>query len=383
MNQVTLIFVRMLSIASAALLLLSGCRQSLPSEHESSCRYARHFDIVDITDADGLGKSAVIIIPSHGGKCDTLLIDKPLDNIICMSSSYVACLSEIGMDSVITAVSGLRYITDSEIRSRASMATIYDVGYETSLDYERIISLNPDLLVTYTVSSAEPPYIMRLRSMGVPVLVLHDHLEAHPLARAEYMRLFGALTGCREKADSVFDDIAGSYEALKATVRKEEKKRVLMNIPYGDAWYVPGNESYMANLVRDAGGEVLGAADGETASDVISMEKAYLLSQEADIWLNPGHCDTRAELSSIHQLFSSFGPLKNGLPIYNNTLRTTPEGGNDFWESGAVRPDLVLHDLLRIFENDSSVISKDPAISKDPVISSEVEKSLYYFKSVD
>ena len=49
-----------------------------------------------------------------------------------------------------------------------------------------------------------------------------------------------------------------------------------------------------------------------------------------------------------------FGPLEKGLPIYNNTLRTTPEGGNDFWESGAMRPDLILQDLIAILQGDSS-----------------------------
>jgi iron complex transport system substrate-binding protein len=46
--------------------------------------------------------------------------------------------------------------------------------------------------------------------------------------------------------------------------------------------------------------------------------------------------------------------LANDLPIYNNTLRTTPEGGNDFWESGAVRPDLILEDLIQVFHYDGS-----------------------------
>ena len=45
---------------------------------------------------------------------------------------------------------------------------------------------------------------------------------------------------------------------------------------------------------------------------------------------------------------------KNDLPIYNNPLRTTPEGGNDFWESGAVRPDLILEDLIQVFHYDGS-----------------------------
>ncbi len=72
------------------------------------------------------------------------------------------------------------------------------------------------------------------------------------------------------------------------------------------------------------------------------------MSQQADLWLNPGHCRSRKELSDMHQLFPAFGPLARALPIYNNTLRMTPGGGNDFWESGAVRPDIVLEDLCHI-----------------------------------
>ena len=264
--------------------------------------------------------------------------------MICMSSSQVAGLAEIGADSVITAVSGLRYITNQALHER----NVADIGYEAALDYEKILSLRPDLLLTYTVSGAEPPYISRLRSLGIRVLVLHDHLENHPLARAEYIRLYGALTGKQEYADSVFASICNRYDSLAAAA-ETSKVKVLMNIPYGDAWYIPGGNSYMAKLIQDAGGEILGAEEGTAASRVIRMEEAYALSQKADIWLNPGHCRTRDELTAFHHAFRHFGPIVNGLPIYNNTLRMTPEGGNDFWESGSVRPDLILEDLVSIF----------------------------------
>ena len=108
----------------------------------------------------------------------------------------------------------------------------------------------------------------------------------------------------------------------------------------------------------DAGGEVLGAVPGAVSSTV-SLERAYELSQEADIWLNPGPFRTRKELEASHHAFRMFGPLKEGKPIYNNTLRTTPEGGNDFWESGSVRPDLILEDLIAIFSSASSTTSAD------------------------
>lgn len=336
-----------------SLLFLTGCSKRGVSDSLSSCAFARYFDISEDRDE-------VVTISPYDGSRDTLRVEGFVDNIICMSSSHVAALDALGADSLITAVSGIRYITNPDLRTRheGNGKALYDIGYEQSLDYERILSLSPDILVSYTISGVEPPYMTKLRSLGIPVLVLHDHLEEHPLARAEYIRLFGVLTGRSEMADSLFDAVRAKYEAL---VRESDDiidtKKVLLNVPYGDAWYVPGAESYMARIIRDAGGEVLGSGPGTSSSRVISLEQAYLLSKEADIWLNPGHCRSRTGLSSLHQLFPSFGPLAEGLPIYNNTLRTTPEGGNDFWESGAMRPDLVLEDLISIFRNESDSLT--------------------------
>ena len=39
----------------------------------------------------------------------------------------------------------------------------------------------------------------------------------------------------------------------------------------------------------------------------------------------------------------------NEKTVYNNNLRLTPTGGNDYWESAVVRPDVVLRDLIHIF----------------------------------
>ena len=330
------------------LLLLGACRDREEGVSGTSSLYARYFEILD-------NPARVVVRSPYTGVCDTLTSGE-LTDVICMSSSHVAALSALGADTLISAVSGIRYISDPDIRERWIMTRdnalspgfkpVYDIGYEADLDYERIMKIDPDLLLTYTVSGAEPQYVAKLRSLGIPVLVLHDHLEDHPLARAEYLRLFGALTGRQDLADSLFNEVRDRYLSLCSD---EVTCKVLLNIPYGDAWYIPGGDSYMARLVRDAGGEILGSEEGSRHSSVVSMEQAYMLSQQADIWLNPGHCRSRDELSRIHQLFPKFGPLAKGLPIYNNTLRTTPEGGNDFWESGAVRPDLVLEDLRDIF----------------------------------
>lgn len=347
--------------------MLVGCNES--GKHESytagpGCEYASYFGVLTSPD-DSLKVKGVVTISPSDGSADTLWVDSPLKRIVCMSTSNVAALSAIEADSVIVGVSGLKYITDQKILSRSESGVVHDVGYENSLDYETIIRLSPDLIVTYTVGDAVPPYLTKLKTLGLKVMVVYDHLEQHPLARAEYVKLFGALTGCFDVAQKFFSGVRDRYEAMAApasgstaTSIVSAPVKVLMNLPYADSWYIPGVDNYMSRLVQDAGGVVLGAVEG-SASSVISVEQAYRLSLESDLWLCPGYCTSRSQLESIHHLFQHFGPISKGLPIYNNVLKVNPAGGNDFWESGSVRPDMILEDLKEIFSSNRSSSTKE------------------------
>ena len=286
--------------------------------------------------------SHVVLLSPYGGPADTIDVSVPMRKIVCMSTSYIAYLDAAWADSAICGVSGLDYVSSPELLARNDVA---DVGYDAELDYERILAMKPDCVAAYSVSFAEPLYVSKLKSLGVRVIMVSDHLESHPLARAGYIRLFGALTGHMHEADSAYNSVRDNYMLIKASADTTARKKVLFNIPYGGQWFIPGSENYMSRLVRDAGGEVSGAAEGSRESSVISIEQAYALASGSDVWLNPGWCATRSQLASVNPLFEKFGI---GL-IFNNTLRTNAKGGNDFWESGAARPDLVLEDLVGIF----------------------------------
>ena len=245
----------------SALWLLVACGPKNRPAAPGGMEYAQWFD---------LQGNQVIVHSPYGAEPDTLTVDKPLRSIVCMSSSYIGFLDALGCDSVVTAVSGLGYVSDPEVREAA-----IDVGYDAALDYESIVKLQPDLLLTYAVSAAEPPYLAKLREVGIRTAVIHEHLESHPLARAEYIKLFGLLTGRSAQADSLFHEIRDRYESLAQT--PDKPKKVLVNIPYADQWYIPGGDNYMTRLIRDAGGEVLGAVNGRFESSVISVEKAFVL----------------------------------------------------------------------------------------------------------
>ena len=314
------------------LCLLVSCGRNVRTPVSGGLEYAKWFDLQ--------GDQAIIHSP-YGAGDDTLLVERPMRSIVCMSSSYIGFLDALGCDSVATAVSGLAYVSDPEVRAQA-----VDVGYDAALDYETILKLKPDLLLTYAVSAAEPPYLAKLRELGVRTAVIHEHLESHPLARAEYIKLFGLLTGRTALADSLFTNIRDRYLSLVSEA--DSPKKVLVNIPYADQWYIPGGDNYMTRLIQDAGGEVLGAVPGRFESSVISVEKAFEYAQEADFWLNPGWCSTKAQLRSVHPLFSDFPVIDN--PVWNNTKQSTPGGGNAFWETGPARPDCILQDLRAIFD---------------------------------
>ena len=314
------------------LILLSSCVTHTRPASPGGMEYAQWFDLQ--------GDKAIIVSP-YGGTADTLEVTAPLRSIVCMSSSYIGFLDAIGCDSVATAVSGLAYVSDPEVQAHA-----VDVGYDAALDYETILKLRPDLVLTYAVSAAEPPYLQKLRDLGIRTAVIHEHLESHPLARAEYIKFFGLLTGRKEQADSLFADIRDRY--LSLVKESDAPKSVLVNIPYADQWYIPGGDNYMTRLIHDAGGVVLGAVPGRFESSVISVEKAFELAQEADCWLNPGWCATKAQLRSVHPLFADFPVL--GKSVWNNTKQSTPGGGNAFWETGPAHPDLILEDLRAIFD---------------------------------
>ena len=347
---------------------------------------------LELNDSD-VGTLAISISPFDGSR-DTLVIDRPLTNLIVMSTSHVGFLDALNALDCISGVSGKDFVFTSHkvlvsednatlgtrggtgaerseasggaSRSEASEPPIpYDIGYEAAPDYEKIVSLKPDLLLTYAVSGAKSPFITKLKQLGIPVFIVNEHLESHPLARASYIRLFGALTGSMPQADSIFNEVKEAYSLIAdsiATVQKPGRK-VLLNIPYNDQWFVPSSQSYLTSLIRDAGGEVLGCEEGRAASSVMSIEKAYSLSKEADCWLNVGWCTTLEQLLGVNPVFKDMvgniqgNALKEGYGsfpvIWNDNKRVNAKGGNDIWQSGVARPDLLLKDLVTVLHPDN------------------------------
>jgi iron complex transport system substrate-binding protein len=151
------------------------------------------------------------------------------------------------------------------------------------------------------------------------------------------------------EAEIFFGEIEDDYLSLKKLVEnRDSKPKILVGSPYMDSWWIPGGNSYLANMINDAGGDYLGKKNASHESYVISFENALTFGNEADVWINLGLLSSKQEIIATDQRFSNFGVFKNGR-IYNNINRMGENGGNDFWESGTVFPNLILRDLISVF----------------------------------
>lgn len=268
------------------------------------------------------------------------------ERVVCMSTSHIAMIELLGRSESIVGVSGKQYIMSEAI---AGNPKVKDVGYDSSLDYEALVVLRPDVVLLYGVSAENTALTAKLRELHLPYLYLGDYTEQSPLGKAEWLVAVAEIMGCRTQGEQMFSEIVERYNAVRdGVVRSANSPKVMFNTPYQEVWYMPSDDSYMVQLLEDAGGTYIYKGRNKTAGSVgISLEEAYMLVSEADLWLNVGQCSRLDELRQSAPHFARCAVVERG-DVYNNNARRTLAGGSDFWESAIVHPDVVLEDMVNI-----------------------------------
>ena len=329
-------------------------------------RYAKGFTIE--RDKQSGEKYLVVRNPWQGAenevfytKLDTV---SPPQRIIAMSSSHAAMLDVVGCSNRIVGLSGCNYSYTPALRQAIDRGAIGEVGYDTHLDLERIVMLQPDIILLYGVSGKAEKITNKLDDIGIPYIYIGDYLEENPLGRAEWVVALASLCGVEEQGKAFFAEVEERYNTLRAQYSNPKyRPRVMLNLPYRDTWFMPSHNSYMVRLIEEAGGEYVlrretrdegqeNNSNRSTASKPISLEEALEYAMGADFWLNLGSTASMAELYSAAPHFTRIDAVRNNR-IYNNIKRTNGFGGSDFWEMGAVRPDIILEDLVKILHNEA------------------------------
>jgi iron complex transport system substrate-binding protein len=344
--------------------VLTMCRDNTQMVNELGLQYAQGFTIskeknwIRLTVRNPWEKARNIELEYYLVHRDSILpalltnkkvIRIPAERIVCLSTSHLAFLDALGEINAVTGVSGAAYIRNPSVRERISEGKVVDVGFDQQLNYESIIQQHPDLVMVYGVDSEITGIVGKLHDVGIPAVYNAEYLEKTPLGKAEWIKYIAEFFRKEEKADSIFNRVVKNYKELKEKVALlKDKPVVMVGMPYRDAWWIPGGDSYLSKLIEDAGANYIASGNNSHESFVISLEEAFLKAEKSEFWINVGSVNSKTEILGKDSRFSNFSLFKSG-HIYNNNKRSTSDGGNDFWESGAVFPDSILADLIAIF----------------------------------
>jgi len=270
-----------------------------------------------------------------------------LKKVVLLNSSLLGFFTELNLVDRIVGLSSPEYVFDENIRRAVASNKIANIGNEQKYDVERILSLKPDAIFTNYVPSFENTYEI-LRKANIQIIFLDEYLELTPLNKSKYLLLFGELFGVKDLAEQKYKSIETGYQYLKQLASKSaEKPVVLCNEMYGSQWFLPGGKSAAANYFRDANANYILAENTEINAIPLSFEEVYKKSENAKYWVNIGTYQTKQAMLNINANYSKMKVFQNGkLYMINNR-----EVGmaNDYFQSGAVRADLVLKDYIKIF----------------------------------
>ncbi|MCP4751279.1 MAG: ABC transporter substrate-binding protein [Proteobacteria bacterium] len=277
------------------------------------------------------------------------VVEIPVRRVVTLSTTTLPVFDQLGLLDRLVGIGDFKLIYNPKILNLIRHGKLEEIGWNENINVERLVSLNPDVMITYGVNNPARDRFAKLRELEIKVVVDAGYMENTPLGRAEWIKFFAAFFNREKQAERLFADIDKQYKKYRRLARHVRNKPVVFTgNNFKGLWYMPGGRSYFAAFLRDAGTRYLWADDQSTGSLHLDFEYVLEKSYKADYWLHPGNSRSVEEVVALDSRYKYFPALANGR-TYNNTARMSRGGGNDFWETGFANPHLILADLIRIF----------------------------------
>jgi len=355
-----------ITLILALLILISSCvnpkKESVSNGQikstETSIKYAKGFDIQTY---DGYVKLIIkspypdaeqyqefILISNKERDFDgENKIYTPVQKIVATSTTHIPMIEILGETNSLIGFPNTDFISSKKTRSRVENNLIKDLGNEQDFNTEVLLSLQPDVVVAFSMGKSNKLY-NNIEQNGIPVIYNGDWLEATPLGRAEWIKFFGVLYNKEKEADSIFNSIESQYLAAKEiALRAKTKPNIMSGVLYKDKWNLPAGESFTAELYKDANTSYIWSDSKGQGSLVLSFESVFEKAGQADYWIGSGYYTTFEELASANAHYKQFNSYKTG-EIYSFSKRRSTNGGVEYFELGPLQPHIVLKDLIKV-----------------------------------
>ncbi|MEQ1908319.1 MAG: ABC transporter substrate-binding protein [Vicinamibacterales bacterium] len=321
-----------------------------------SVEYRRSYKIVTVREAYAGGPPERYVLVQCGTPVPKLegqpsgaqVVMVPVASLFSSSTTHLPLLVDLGRLDVLTGVSRLKDLMGDEIVKRAATGLVREFAAASVVDAELVVVSRPSVLMTGGAFSAS---LAVIRSAGVPVVANTEWLEPTALARAEWLKYMALFLNEERKAQTTYGAMKTRYRALSAratAVAEVARPLVMTGRSTRGTFTIAGGRSYVAALIKDAGGRYAWAGNTAVGSASVDFEAQIQRAANADVWINGGGWTSLVAMLEDEPRYAEFKAYRQGR-VWVYERRVTPTGGNDYWSRSITRPDLVLADLVKIF----------------------------------
>lgn len=200
---------------------------------------------------------------------NTLTFEKKPESIVSLAPSHTEILFSLGLGDKIVGV------TDFCDYPEEALDKEKIVSY-TEINIEKIIELNPDLVVQY--GPGDEDITASIRDAGINILCYEPESIDDVI---DVIEKLGKVTDTVEQAESIVNEMNDKKEEIVNKVKDSEKVKVFYEI-----WHEPlmaaGPGSFMDELINLAGGENI-AADAEGEYPQFDIEQ--LIERDPQVYL--------------------------------------------------------------------------------------------------
>lgn len=312
--------------------------------------YFKSFKIVDVLDE--LDTNSVFqryYLVEQGTKLpemeeNAIMVRVPLASVSCLSTTQISYLSVLNVVNNVSGVGHADYVKDSIIQKQLEQGWSMEITRSGQLDKELVLESNTSILMANAFDAVS---VASITQLDIPVIFSTEYLENEALARAEWIKFFALFFNAEKKANNYFAKLEKDYLKVKQVIENVDiEPKVMFGSYYQGTWYVPGGESIVPNLFKDAGGKYV-YEDQQTRTNV-HIDSESLMDRMANInkW---GFVLSKEGEPAIEDFLGGDDRMLNLANEMNLEYFYCNSFYCDYFGMANLEPDIILKDLGKIF----------------------------------
>ena len=267
--------------------------------------YEGGYRFIDMVNSD-----RILVVPEGGSvpqklDKDVVVVQQPLQHVYLAATSVMALFDAMDALDRISFVGSKTWYTENAIRALENGDFVYAGKYNIP-DYEMLLAGGCELAIESTMLLHNPEVKEKLIEVGIKTVIERSSYEEHPLARTEWIKVYGTLLGLEDRAEEIFNEQVDRVRALEG-LASTGKTVAFFYVNTSGNVVTYKSSGYLPSMIALAGATYIPSDlgsddDGKLSTINMSMEQFYHSAVDADYIIY--NCSIAAQLYTIDDLTS-------------------------------------------------------------------------------